>query len=65
MTVEPIDIANYYNLGLWKESKHYLEDNNRPHAYALIDEKWAKAYGPEDSVQLAKDRERRVKDESD
>ena len=42
---EPIDVANYYRLGLWKESGHYLEDENRPHTYLILHRKWLEVYG--------------------
>ena len=42
---EPIDVANYYRCGFWKlwppGKAHYLEANNRPEIYVLLEEKLA------------------------
>ena len=58
---EPIDVANYYRLGLWKESGHYLEDENRPHTYPILHRKWLEAYGKDlDTIAVAHEMERRV-----
>ncbi len=46
LIVEPMDIANYYRLKLWACSggSHYLEDNNRPTGYQILQAKWEEKY---------------------
>jgi Enhanced disease susceptibility 1 protein EP domain len=38
--VEPFDIANYYRLGLDRQSGHYLSDNNRVDMYVRLEKMW-------------------------
>ena len=61
MVVEPIDIANYYHHRFWRDSGHYLEDNNRPIAYKFFEERWAEACNKTpDSVQLAREKQHEI-----
>jgi len=60
--VEPLDIANFYRLKLWVNSKHYLDctgpkqKRNRPYCYTVIEDAWKDNHGDEfeDSTSLAK-----------
>eukprot|EP00898_Chlorokybus_atmophyticus_P005854 jgi/Chlat1/626/Chrsp103S01043 len=46
LMVEPIDIANYYRLELWKQwpvgNRHYLEADNRPDYYTFLELQYEK-----------------------
>eukprot|EP00898_Chlorokybus_atmophyticus_P000205 jgi/Chlat1/1185/Chrsp114S01646 len=46
LMVEPIDIANYYRLELWKQwpigNRHYLEAENRPEYYTFLELQYEK-----------------------
>eukprot|EP00898_Chlorokybus_atmophyticus_P002902 jgi/Chlat1/3612/Chrsp235S03603 len=46
LMVEPIDIANYYRLELWKQwpvgNRHYLEADNRPEYYTFLELQYEK-----------------------
>ncbi len=46
LLVEPLDIANYYRLKLWAQDNgsHYLQDNNRPVGYQILQTKWEEYY---------------------
>eukprot|EP00898_Chlorokybus_atmophyticus_P002994 jgi/Chlat1/3696/Chrsp249S03837 len=61
LMVEPIDIANYYRLELWKQwpvgNRHYLEADSRPEYYTFLElqyEKYNKT-APPSSTQRALD----------
>eukprot|EP00898_Chlorokybus_atmophyticus_P003024 jgi/Chlat1/3722/Chrsp258S03871 len=61
LMVEPIDIANYYRLELWKQwpvgNRHYLEADNRPEYYTFLELQYEKhnKTAPPSSTQRALD----------
>ena len=34
---EPLDIAKFYRLALWKKWPHYHESDNRPHHFEFLE----------------------------
>lgn len=61
--VEPLDITHYYRRKLYRHhadgKAHYLESDNRPNRYVLIEKLWVEGHAPgypfQDSTQLAVD----------
>ncbi|KAK9824245.1 hypothetical protein WJX72_008897 [[Myrmecia] bisecta] len=66
--VEPIEIANFYRLELWKQwsvgRRHYIESNNRPLRFTFLETQFAHEY-PEEKLQSTLEYAQRLADEID